>query len=413
MSARALTIGTLLYAALVGVLVPVWGGVPYQYFFTNDAFHYSQGAINLLTQGLYSIDGIHAFLEREPGMSFFLAVTYGLFGIENIFALLLVQIVALYIAAALLAKELYRWYGQTIAAVSFALILTSGSIAHALFTANREALTTILTMLIVTLFLRAVRTRRLMHWLILAIPLAYAVLTYFPILLLPFGIAVLFSVRPGYRVGVMITLFVMSGLVSLWALRNATIDGNFRVIANQRTAVMWYVRGEQAERVHGLEPLRCLYAEYVTRNWNGRSDACSFNGLMHRKWPDGFDYSLDMSDIAKSGQAKIMQNISSYLNFSLFEIVELHIPFVGGGMSRLFNVYAALTHLLLFIGCAIGLCTLRREYRWLWLMPIAYNIAVYILTDATPRYLVPFLPLYAVLAAFGYDVLLRRFRPNP
>lgn len=403
---RWLIVGTVLYVLAVAVFVPVFGGVPYDFTFESDAKDYSRGAVNLLSQGFYSVDGENPFMEREPGMSLFLVPVFALFGVENVLALLIVQCLLFFICALFFGNEIREWYGARIAGLTFTLLLTSGSIIHSLFMGTREALSISLFLIATTLTLRALRRNRMIDWILIALPLSWLILTYFPILLLPLGIGVLFFSQARYRSGIFIFLLVLSIPIIGWGMRNASYDGQFRIIGNQRTAVMWYVRGEQAERVHGLEPLRCLYAEYVSRDWTGRSDACSFNGLMHAKWPNGFDRTKDYSDVALAGQEKIRANILSYLNFSFFEILELHIPFVGGGFSTTFNVFVAATGLLLYIGFFLGLPLFFRSKKWIWLVPIAYNVLVYTLTDATPRYLVPFLLFYALIAAFGYDRLL-------
>jgi len=409
MTARWFIAGTLLYIALVVVFIPLFSFPSLETFFESDASEYSRGAINLIENGFYSIDGVHPFFEREPGYSFFLVGVYALFGIENGLALIIVQAALFFLSSYAFCYEISRWYGKRTSSICFLFLLTSGSILHSVFMANREAFSASLFLLCAATFLSSLRTNSKRIWLISGLCASLLILTFFPILLLPFGIGAVFFCRQKYRIGIIVFLFAAMVPVALWAQRNASYDGKFRVIGNQRTAVMWYVRGEQAERVRGLEPFHCLYAEYISRTWDGRSDACSFNGLMHTRWPKGFDRTADYSDVAVAGQEKIRQNIASYLNFSFYEILELHLPFVGGGMSTSFNVYAAFSTLLLGIGFLFGLPLLFRSYGWIWLLPIAYNTLAYALTDATPRYLVPFLFFYALIAAIGYDAMLKRF----
>jgi hypothetical protein len=171
---------------------------------------------------------------------------------------------------------------------------------------------------------------------------------------------------------------------------------------------MWYVRGEQAERVTGRMPLKCLIAEYLTRDWTGLSDACSFNGLMHRKWPDGFDLSADYGDVEGAAIRKIRSHLLNYFNFSSYEVLELHLPFLGGGWSRAYNEYASLTMFMLYVGFFLGLPKILRRKHALWIAFIGFNTLIFILTDATPRYLLPVLFCYAIIAGIGYDWLLKR-----
>jgi hypothetical protein len=139
-----------------------------------------------------------------------------------------------------------------------------------------------------------------------------------------------------------------------WALRNASYDGQLRIIDGRRTAIMWYVRGEQAEQVQGIEPLRCLWSEYVSRDWSGRSPACSFNALMHEKWPNGFDLTSDNTELLAQSRAKILAHPVSYLWFSICEILELHIPYLGGGISHAFNLFIVLSAFVLYLGFFLG-----------------------------------------------------------
>ncbi len=64
---------------------------------------------------------------------------------------------------------------------------------------------------------------------------------------------------------------------------------------------------------------------------------------------------------------------------------------------------------MLYAGFFVGLRAFFRPENLLWATIIVYNTLVFILTDATPRYLVPVLFCYAVFSAIGYDRLLKRF----
>jgi hypothetical protein len=172
--------------------------------------------------------------------------------------------------------------------------------------------------------------------------------------------------------------------------------------------LQWYVRGEQSETVHGLEPLKCLYAEYVSRDWTGRDPNCSFNAVWHRKWPQGFVGVEADRAISTEGQAKIRAHFGSYLWFSVFEVIELHLPFVDS-WGEPYNVLALLSMLVLYAGAVWSLVDLRRTALWLFPMLIGYVTGVFALTDAIPRYLLPVIFCYAVLAGIGYDRVIAWF----
>lgn len=398
--------GLILFALLTVVIFPYVIGVPWEFVFGSDAIGYSTGAKNLLLHGLYSYDGVSPYMDREPVMSAFLVPIYAVAGIENGVAVAAVQAVMLFLASWFFCECFARVTNSRAAGITFLLILTSGSVLHTVFSAYRECLIMSLLLVFAGLWLRetTVRTSVLM-----GLVLGLVILTYYSFVFLPLFLLVtcVAQKRPMKNVVVMMAVCVLT--VSLWGLRNYSYDGQFRIIDNRRAAVMWYVRGEQAERIRGLEPLWCLWSEYVSRDWTGRSSACSYNGLMHLRWPAG-----DMSDAASyaataaEGKAKILQFFPWYLSFSVFEVLELHVPYVGGGWSHSYNVYAAVTQLLLAIGFLLGLLRIcDRRLLLLWTL-IAYNTGVFIFTDATPRYMLPVFFCYAAIAGIGYDLLLKR-----
>lgn len=403
-----LLIGGVSYLFAAAILFPFVLGVPWEWVFGSDAIGYSRGAVNLLTQGFYSFDGVAAFTDREPGMSLFLVPIYFLFGIENGIAFSAVQAAMLFLSAWALCHQAGRRYGARAAGIAFVLILTSGSVLHTVFSAYRECLALSLLMLFSALFLsseRAFWKTVLMGLLLGFLILVQYSFVFFPPLLL----IVYFWEKRGLQEPVLIILIAYA-VVSLWAFRNFTHTGRFEVVDSRRIAVMWYVRGEQAEQVTGTEPFLCLWAEYISRDWAGRSSACSFNGLMHVRWPEAFDLSADYSDVLAEGKAKVREHFLSYLWFSLVDVIELHLPFVGGGWSTRYNVYAAFSAFLMYLGFTLGLPALMRREHVLWLLIIGYNTAIFVLTDATPRYLLPVIFCYALLAGIGYDRSLKRLR---
>lgn len=399
--------GLLVYALLTVVIFPYIIGVPWEFVFGSDAIGYSTGAKNLLFHGFYSFDGVSPYMDREPIMSAFLVPIYAVAGIENGVAVAAVQAVMLFLAAWFFCERFARITNSRTAGITFLLILTSGSVLHTVFSAYRECLVMSLLLVFVGLWLQEMTLRTSV---LMGLVLGLVILTYYSFVLLPFFLLATWVTqkRPLNNVAVMMAVCVLT--VSLWGLRNYSYDGQFRIIDSRRAAVMWYVRGEQAERIRGLEPFWCLWSEYISRDWTGRSSACSYNGLMHLRWPaDDTSDAASYAATAAEGKAKIIRFFPWYLWFSLFEILELHLPYVGGGWSHAFNVYAAVTQLLLAIGFLLGLLRIHdRRFFLLWTF-VAYNTGVFIFTDATPRYMLPVFFCYAAIAGIGYDLLLKRF----
>lgn len=376
--------------------------------YEGDAGDYHLGAIHLLSQGFYSLDGIRPAVEREPGQSVFLAFAYLLLGFDHPSRVLMLQAFLTFAASLAFCIQLGRIVGSRAAGITFLLLLTSGSILHATISLTRESITLSMLLFLSAAYLADGHRRR--WWLSISIGLLFGavILTYYPFVYFPilFAILWLWDGRGFIRLVAVLTCAMI--IVGAWGWRNQRAGAGFRVIGEGRVNVMWYVRGEQAERVSGREPLLCLWSEYISRNWDGRSDACSFNGLMHRRWPEGTaaDSITNLQSAGSSGKEKILRHPFSYLWFSAVEVLELHIPYLGGGVSNAFNRYIALMAAVQYGGICIAYRSFRnRRLALLVLLPI-YVIAAFSLTDATPRYLVPVLFCYCAFAGIGYDRLL-------
>ena len=380
-------------------------------FTQGDAEGYHAGAVSLLTVGQYQFRGL-PYTEREPGQSIFLAGVYAVFGIGNIGAVFFVQWLMAAAAIACFALEARRQHGERAALIAAWLLLLSAPVFHTIFTLNREGLALSLCMTMVCMLARTLRTRSILDALGASTLFAALLLTYIPYMVLPVMLLpALWWLGMRWRAlaAFMLVPCIALGLWGTWVQRHT---GAFCISSCYRSSVVWYVRGEQARDVHGLEPLRCLWAEYVTRDWTDRSPSCPFNAIMHRKWPDGLNLDQRDLDAATEGRAVIRQHFANYLWFSIFEVIELHLPYVNG-WGRWYNVAAVAWTLLLYLGIPLGIAAWRRPTPLLWLSwtVIAYSTGLFALTDAIPRYLLPILFAYALLAGIGYDRLLSRQRP--
>ncbi|MBP9773592.1 MAG: glycosyltransferase family 39 protein [Candidatus Peribacteraceae bacterium] len=407
MTKKVFTIGFVLYAILCAVVFSSW--LPYGPAdgFAGDADAYNRGAINLAQSGFYSYDGIHPTAEREPGYSLFLAVIYWIFGIGNFRAVFIVQALVYVAAVTLFCRQLVPMAGKRTAGIAFFLLLTQISVFHAIFTLYREISALIALLLFATVFLSYQRKSTYMKAIGMGITLGYSILCYFSFLFFPFALVGLLLWQKFPWKHILISFLICMSIVSVWVLRNKAY-GDSASMASWRVSVMLYVRGEQAVRVTGTEPFMCLWAEYISRNWEGRSSACSFNGVMHTELPEKFDQTF-AAKISGEAKQKILSHIGNYLWFSVFEILELHLPFVGAGWSRLYNIAASVTLLCTYIGCLFSWLYVRMKKYLLFVLLIGYNTSFFILTDATPRYLMPVIFCYVLFAALGYNRLLTRF----
>lgn len=394
-----------LFALLWVVLLPTRLHEP----LFGDAKGYHFGAVNIIHSGFYSQDGVTPFLEREPGMSLFLAPMYLLFGEENRIAVFAIQAL-FYVAVSLVfVAMLSTITSERVGILCLTFLLFFPSSLHAIFSFNRELLALSLLLLAATLFLY-IRTHPTVPLSIgLGVVIGFLILTYSPYLLFPLVLIPLFLLEKLPTRFLALTFLACLLVLLPWGLRNYSYRGRPCLTGCTRSAVVWYVRGEQTEQLRGLEPLRCLISEYITRDWDGRSLACSYNAVMHQKWPESYKGLDEDLLIGAQGRKKIVANFGNYLWLSLFEVLELHLPYMNG-WGFAYNIVATLSTLILYIGCAYSIPLLfQRKYAF-FLLTIAYSVGVFVLTDATPRYLLPAIFAYAAFASIGYEELLRRFR---
>ncbi len=406
MSRRTVLIGAFVYTFLCGLVFFLF--VNPELAFSGDADSYNRGSLHLLSSGFYSLDGVRPYLEREPLYSLFLAAVYFFAGIENAPAVFMMQAFLVFVCSVVFVSAIARRWGSRIAIICFFLLLTSPSVFHSVFIIYREALTLCLCLLLATCILSLLERPRWSVSLALGVCMGLLPLLYFPFVLMPIGLLgyLLFERINIRMVGVTALLFLL--IPSVWGIRNAMMDGRFRIIDSGRSDIMWYTRGEQAAHLRGImEPLRCLEAEYLTRDWSNRSPYCSTAGLFHQRWPQG----LDVPDLTAGaeGRANIRANVGWYLWYSPFEVIELHLPFVGAGWPFLFNVLAVLGSALLYVAFLLGLPhVFSRQYLLFWLM-IGYQTVALSLTEAHPRYFTPLMFCYAVIAAVGINGVSRHF----
>lgn len=129
---------------------------------------------------------------------------------------------------------------------------------------------------------------------------------------------------------------------------------------------------------------------------------------MHRLWPEGFQGTPQDALLGKIGLKHIRQNFLHYLWFSVWEVLELHLPFVNG-WGKWYNLMVSGFTGIVYVGLPFAFWKkFSLPILWLLLTPL-YFTAVFALTDATPRYLVPTLPIYLLLSGIGYDAIVSTF----
>lgn len=396
------------FVVLVGILLPTRLAVPPALTFVDDASQYSALATSLVQHGVYALDGVHPFFEREPGYPVFLAALYAVFGVETRGAIYVAQALLVLAGALCLRRELEVLFSRRASLLFLGLVLLHPAVLHVVLTPLREALALALAMFFTAWTLKSVRRGGIGHAVAAGLVLGALILTYAPYLLFPVGfivVALLIRQKPAH---VAVTIVACAAVVGIWGTRNWVQRGEPCLTGCYRSALQWYVRGEQAETIRGSEPFFCLYAEYVTRNREGLDPNCHFNAVWRRQWPNGMQFVPEDRNVGKAGQQKILANFSHYLWFSVFEVAELHLPYVNG-WGRTYNLAATAFTALSYLG--VLLWAVFRAWRRELLLPLslmAYTTALFALTDALPRYLMPVVFCYAWLASIGYDRLIRK-----
>ncbi|HVW66371.1 MAG TPA: glycosyltransferase family 39 protein [Candidatus Peribacteraceae bacterium] len=378
----------------------------------GDAVQYNAGAVSLLQHHMFSLDGVHPFYEREIGYSVFIAAIYSVAGIDNYLAVFIAQTVFFLITVVIFEKQVRRVFSPAVSFVTSVLLLALPSVLLIQLQLFRESLTLSLMLLFASAFLRLTNRPSMRMVIAAGVCIGLGMLVYAPLLLLPPFLLVFtkwLKVPLKHLAILMLTAYVV---LSPWLIRNMIEVGKPCPTGCYRNALQWYVRGERSQYIRGLEPYRCLWSEYVSRNWTGRSPYCSFNAVWHREWPNGFIGVPQDAVVAREGQRKILAYFPYYLWDSVSEVVEFHLPFVGP-WGRIYNVSAAAALFFVYVGCLLALPVLLCTKHRFFLLLAVYFVALFALTDATPRYHMPVIFCYALLGAVGYHRLLTRFRLCP
>jgi 4-amino-4-deoxy-L-arabinose transferase-like glycosyltransferase len=339
-------------------------------------------------------------------MSVFLAGIYTFFGIENRVAIFLLQGLLYLLSVLLFAKALRQISSERVALLATVLLLTFPAVFHTIFSVYRENLALSIQLLLASAYIRWMQRPSWKAAIVTGVLSGVLILTYIPFLFFPVAFIPLVVLQRLPKRYLAALVLIPYAIVGLWGLRNMQATGAFMLTGGERTAIMWHVRGEQAEHVRGLEPFKCLWAEYISRDWSERSEYCSFNGIMHRLWEE--QPNADPAQVAAEGKEKILRYLPSYLWFSFVDIIELHLPYVNG-WGMLYNALAALGSLIVYVGFLLGIpkALLDRRFAYFFLLML-YSTLIFVLTDATPRYLIPTIFCYIAVAAVGFNRLFKR-----
>ena len=409
-----LALSALLYLAISGVLLPTRLALPPEITFNNDAGSYHLGAVHLARSGFYSVDGIHPTLQREPGLSLFLAALYRIFGEGNRTAIFIAQTLLHLLGVLLFCRELRLMSSKSAAVIAGIFLLLLPPVFHSNFTVYRESLALSLFLLAATFLLSTKRTGRFSHALLAGLFLGGVVLTYMsfmflPIVLLP---ALFFlRVRPAH-IAIAIGLPLLFRLS--WGARNAWHE-EWVLVDPFPVAGILRMRAIHAEMQRPLDPLRCVWVEYVSRDRSQEPlprGICRPEEVLDVDWVKPYPQTIEEARLLQQeSKRRIVRHLPMYLWGTVVWAAEYHFPFLNG-WGFAFNVASSLGTLLVYGGCAIAIIRVRRLWRneyLLFLLPILYGTASFSLMQAFPRYRMPTLFAYCALAGIGYASLKRNY----
>lgn len=406
--------GLFLFLALINSLcfgfthIPTW----------QDASQYSAYATNLISGNGYSLDGKGFSNFREPGMPFFLALVYALFGNENITAVTLVQALLLALTAlivfVLLKRAGYR-KGGIAAGALVALFPSYGYYTHEVGSELLFTFFAALTALLLCVVAKNGEERVSPTWyLLLGVVAGYAALVRIQFLFfipLCFVVALVLLRKHISWKNLLLTLFSYAVLIGGWAFVCYSHTGS-TALTTGRPELIIHGRAVRAELSY--KELGQYYVAWVHK----RVSSDYIDPMLKRADLVGLtaDYvaaastSESIARIKKQDVHVIATHPMHYLagNFievaKLYYIEYLYTPYLGR-VARA-GMYAALY--LFTIAGLVGVWLQRKklslEAKTLLLIISAlvlYNAAVLSFLDTIPRYNTPFLVFFIMAGVLG------------
>ena len=238
--------------------------------------------------------------------------------------------------------------------------------------------------------------------------MGYLIITYMSFMFFPlFILPALFFLR--FRPTHIALLVIIPFFFLLaWGGRNA-LQSEWQLLNPSRAAATWGMRAIHAELQDPLDPLRCIWVEYVSRDLSQAPDRiCRPENMLPVEWMTAFPNTIAGSrTLQKEAHRRIFKNFPMYLWGTLIWSMEFHFPFLNG-WGRFYNILACIGAIIIYTGCLISLVRIKKLWRheyWLFLFPIFYGTALFSLTLALPRYRMPILFCYVTIAAIGYSSL--------
>jgi hypothetical protein len=373
--------------------------------FLDDARMYNAGAVSIVEHGTYADTDGRFISEREPGYSLMLAAVYGIAGTENRAAIFLFQTLLHAMASLILVRALRHSISLCAQSITAAFLLLSPAVLHMTLFVYRESVSLSLFLVVLAGLLEWLHAPRLRTIVLTGLAAGVLAITYLPMLPV-LGLLLLVPLLKKKTSHAAIGILLLLLPLALWAGRNFSHPSgrDCPLGGCVRSAYAWYMRQHQATDFSWDDPLRCLWAEYVTRKLENVPLTCDFGIL---KGVDINDVTAE--SITSESLRVIRSHMPMYLWTSAVWAVKYHFPYVNG-WGTLYNVLELLVTLLLYAGIAAGVLLKRRRWDIIYWLPLLIGPVLFGLIDVEPRYRMPFLGAYAVLAGIGYDLLFLRMK---
>jgi len=381
-----------------------------------DPYQFSAMAESLLRGEGFSKFG-NLLMRRTPGYPFFLAGLYTVFGVR----LLPVQLVQclLFAGTCWFAQDLgRRIFNPRAGLLAGLLCAVHPSLLRYVPDLHLETLLTFLFTLSIWLSARFFDKPSWQRGIPLGIVWGMASLTKAVVLLYPAVFAVLWwlntrrrAARAGQpappltealRVGV--ALAAMALTIAPWTIRNFVVTNHFVPITSGASDAV--LRSYVFSRTEFITLRKPPYTDAENEVNADFQRICEAQGTTWQK--DDYETDKILNKVAKE---RVLSDPAAYIKKSLTGVFTFWYQ-----MTSLPNsLFAGAMALIGWSFAAVGLSRAFRERRpaWLVLAPIVYLNLFLAALLSLGRYSVPVWPCLVVLAAFGLDTLIARFRSEP
>lgn len=384
----------------------------------QDAQQYDALAAHLVQGEGYTLDGMHFSILREPGYPFLLTILYSLFGIHNLLAVSLLQVLLIGICGFLIYR-LFAWAGNPaigcITGILVCLIPYYGYYENEILTETLTTLIVVLGIYVTTQIAAAPKSVGWKYWVALGIIAGCGTLVraqflfLLPFLLLSYAVFIHLWAHKIVK-GIGIAFLICYCMIGAWMLYVHAHLGTF-AITQGRQEMSLYIRADRS--LLSYSQLNEYARDWIKRSLSGGQEtdflAKHDYGLLDVQYVTFATTSEVVSMMRHQDIETILTHPGHYLYDSGIEVMKL--LYIEHDFQDSLNKYIrGLIYIALYSGAVLGAAVLifvpnnTRSVRIVASVSflfIVYNSAITSLFDAIPRYNTPYLFCYLVIALAG------------